>query len=82
MKDRLTAEQLEEWRSHPVTEWVFGLQRRMAQTHEEAVRQTLWNEGKCEPADLAKVKAEFELIEDLTESTHEDFNGWADAFEY
>jgi hypothetical protein len=41
----------------------------------------LWAEGGCDPATLGRVKAQEELLEDLMEATHEEWNDWAKAFE-
>ncbi len=79
---RLTREELEEWRSHPVTEWLLSVLRKGSDLNRASLQARLWANGSCEPADLAKVKAQIELIEDLTETTEEEWNGWFDALEH
>jgi hypothetical protein len=41
----------------------------------------LWADGKCEPEALGRVKAQEELIEDLTEADANEWNEWAEHFQ-
>lgn len=78
---RLTRDELDEWRSHPVTEWLLAILRKGAASNRAALQSRLWADGNCDPEELGRVKAQTELIEDLTEATHDDWNGWASHFE-
>ena len=79
---RLTQEELEEWRSNPVTEWLLAVLRKGCASNKAGLQAQLWADGKCDPETLGRVKAQEELIEDLMETGCEDWNGWSDAFEH
>jgi len=81
MTEKLTAEELEEWRSHPVTQWLLEVLRKGCASNRAMLEAELWAAGKCNPEALGRVKAQAELIEDLMESSEADWNGWADSFE-
>ncbi len=82
MTERLTKDALDEWRSHPVTEWLLSVLRRGAELNRASLQARLWADGSCNPADLAKTKAQIELIEDLTETNEDEWNDWATALEH
>lgn len=77
---RLTRDELEEWRSHPVTEWLLEVLRKGCQSNKAGLQAALWANGTCDPGDLGRVKAQEELIEDLMETGCEDWNQWMEAF--
>jgi len=78
---RLTREDLEEWRAHPVTERVLAILRLGAEVERKGLQSQLWAKGECDREMLGRVKAAEDLIEDLTETTCEEWNEWAEAFE-
>jgi len=78
---QLTQEELEEWRSHPVTERLLAILSKGYASNKASLQAQLWSDGRCDPETMGRVKASEQLIEDLTEATHEDWNGWAKAFE-
>lgn len=81
MSDNLTRDELDEWRTHPVTERLLEILRKGYQSNKASLQAQLWAEGGCDPATLGRVKAQEELLEDMTEATHEEWNDWAKAFE-
>jgi hypothetical protein len=64
-----------------VTEKLLAILRMGAAANRKDLMARLWADGKCEPEALGKVKAQEELIEDLMESTADDWNEWAGHFE-
>ena len=78
---QLTQDELDEWRGHPVTEWLLAVLRKGYQANKASLQAQLWSEGQCDPGALGRTKAQAELIEDMTEATCEDWNEWAKAFE-
>jgi hypothetical protein len=72
---------MQEWRSHPVTERLLEILRKGYASNKASLQAQLWAQGECDPATLGRVKAQEELLEDLMESTHEEWNDWAKAFE-
>lgn len=78
----LTQDDLAEWRANPVTEWILAVLRKGYASNKAGLQAALWENGTCRPEDLARVKAQEQLIEDLTETSEEEWNGWADAFEH
>ena len=81
MKNGLTAEELSEWRSHPVTQWILAVLRKGYQSNRAMLEGELWASGKCDPETLGRVKAQAELIEDLTETDEDEWNGWQSSLE-
>lgn len=76
----LTRDELDEWRSHPVTERLLEVLRKGTAANKAALQASLWAKGSCDPEALGRVKAAEELIEDLTEATCEDWNSWMASF--
>lgn len=64
-----------------MTEWLLDVLRKGCVSNKAALQAQLWADGKCDPGTLGRVKAQEELIEDLTEVSHDDWNDWAKAFE-
>lgn len=65
-----------------MTEWLLAVLRKGAESNRTALLGELWATGKCDPEALGRAKAQSELIEDLTETTCEEWNGWASHFEH
>lgn len=80
--NKLKAEALEEWRAHPVTEWLLAVMRQGAATNKAGLQASLWASGECDQQALGRVKAQEELIEDLTDGTSDDWNSWAEHFKH
>ena len=78
---KLQPEALEEWRAHPVTEWLLSVLTKGAAMNRAALQAQLWDEGRCDPGALGRAKAQQELIDDLKEGTCDDWNSWASHFE-
>lgn len=81
MSEKLTKDQIDEWRTHPVTERLLSILHRGYQSNKASLQAQLWAEGQCDPATLGRVKAQEELLEDLSEGTHDEWNEWERAFE-
>lgn len=64
-----------------MTEWLLEVLRKGCASNKAMLQGQLWASGKCDPEALGRVKAQEELIEDLMESTCEDWNGWSESFE-
>lgn len=77
---KLTRDELDEWRSHPVTEWLLAVLRKGAAENKASLQSSLWETGSCNPETMGRVKAQGELIEDLEEATEDDWNEWADHY--
>lgn len=82
MTNKLTAEELEEWRSHPVTEKLLAILRKGTAANRRGLEAQLWASGSCSPEALGRVKASEELIEDLTDATNDEWEQWNEHFEH
>ncbi len=80
MTDALTADELEEWRSHPVTQKLLGILRKGAAANRNALQAQLWASGSCSPETMGRVKAAEELIEDLIEASAKEWEEWNEHF--
>jgi hypothetical protein len=77
----LTPEALEEWKANPTTEFILSVLSKGAAVNRAALERTLWSDGKCDPEAMGRVKAQIELLEDLTDATVEEWNDWFRHFE-
>jgi len=76
----LSAEALAEWRGSPVTQFLLAVLSKGAAANSEALKDSLWRTGECDDEHRGRVKAQVELVEDLTEAEAEDWNDWAKHF--
>ena len=77
----LTPEALEEWKANPTTEFILGVLKKGSAVNRAALERTLWSDGKCDPELMGRVKAQIELLEDLTDATPEEWNDWNEHFQ-
>lgn len=78
---KLEPEALEEWRAHPVTQWLLAVLRKGASQNRKALEAQLWQDGQCNPEHLGRCKAQEELIDDIADGDVDDWNEWSRHFE-
>ncbi len=65
-------EAFEEWLSHPVTEHVLKRVGELADANKQKWIARSWEQGNCDPVELADLKARAEAAKDLSELKYED----------
>jgi len=81
MSEKLTADALDEWRDHPVTQKLLGILRKGAASNRKNLQDQLWASGTCDPETMGRVKASEELVEDLIEAEAKEWEEWNEHFE-
>lgn len=62
-----------EWKGHPVTEWVMGAVAKFARQQKDRWAQAAWENGELDPALLAEAKVRADCYLSLAESDYSDW---------
>lgn len=74
------SDSLEDWRAHPVTEAILQVLSMAAEANREAAFQSYWEGKPWKDKDVGQAHAQDELINDLKNTTAEEWNQWYEHF--
>lgn len=64
-----------------MTEYLLSVLRRGEAYNRQALMSAAWDTGTIPPEAMGRCKAAADLIEDLTETTADEWNQWSEAFD-
>lgn len=73
------AHEFEEWRQHPVTEWVFRMIGKFASEQQERWAKMAWESGQLDPEAFAEARVRADSYLSLSQSGFEDWKAINDT---
>lgn len=70
----IDAKDFEEWRGHPVTEWVFSLCQKHAETMRDKWAAQVWETGEIKPEALLEARVRADCYMALPQSSFDDWS--------
>lgn len=67
------AQEFDEWKGHPVTEWVFGLVAKFANEQQERWAKMAWESGELSPEAFAEARVRADCYLSLSQSSFDDW---------
>lgn len=76
---QVSEEEFNEWRRHPVSEWVFGLVAKFADAQQAKVAQAAWQSGVADQAMLDEARFRADCYRGLSDSSFQDWKAIDDT---
>lgn len=73
-----TKDEFDEWRGHPVSEWVMGIMQAHAEKQKTMWADMAWNDGNIDPQALLEARVRADCYLEIPNASFEDWSNLSD----